>query len=355
MNRLTFSQVAPAVARVLGLGGAGACLSDPRIAEYTNRAQEALMVKGKWVGTLARYRICVTSGCITWPRFIETIERFAVCNQPGSVFGQWYEFLENGPGLLNQETACGWGCCGTSLLHRDNACTFEDITVGDATATPPVPFRRIQTFGYTQGLVNEAASASIILRGYDENRNWIWTENPEGTMLEGEKVAIVRNDFSTSTRYFSALASVIKTPTVGDCLLYEVGPPYDGTGTRTKLLARYEPDELTPIYRRSEIPGLSGGGDCPLRAVDVLAKLRHIPVANPNDFLVLGCLNAFPLMVQALLKQERNLIQESVGYEQLAVQRLQEELASYLGDGQELQIRFAPGDIWGGGGIVTPM
>jgi len=226
------------------------------------------------------------------------------------------------------------------LVDRNPACTFADIT--------PSPPKKIQLYDFIQGSVAEAPGAYASLYGTDESNNWIWTE-VGGQMIEGERVPLVENTFTTSTRYFNSLARVIKPPTVGDVVAYEYDP---AAGARTKQLARWEPDETNPVYRRSFVPGVAvTGSDCSLIPLTALVKLRHLPVALPTDFLVLGCLEAIVLMVQGILKRERNLLQESMMYEAAATKALQEELRSHLGSGPALQVRFAPAEIWGGGGI----
>src|SRR5438046_7656264 len=88
------------------------------------------------------------------------------------------------------------------------------------------------------------------------------------------------------------------------------------------------------------IPSLSTAGRCSnaqdacaSKTVTLIAKLRHIPVSNDNDFLILQNIGALKTMVMAILKYERNLFAEGVAYEQQAVQLLQDELSSYDGDG----------------------
>ena len=93
--RLRFSDVKTECARVLKLNA-----TDTRLADYVSRAQERLLYEGKWVGTMGRFRVCVTDSCLTWPREIETIESWIYCDTPGQVFSRWYEFMSTGPGQL---------------------------------------------------------------------------------------------------------------------------------------------------------------------------------------------------------------------------------------------------------------
>ena len=97
MERLTLSSVRSAIAEAIGC-----CADDDRVARQLNKAQRRLMAKNKWVGTTVRYRVCVSAGCLTWPRQIETIEAFAICDCPGRLRDQWFEFLGHGRMLVGE-------------------------------------------------------------------------------------------------------------------------------------------------------------------------------------------------------------------------------------------------------------
>ncbi len=331
MNRLSLLACRPLIARVIGV-----CDSDARIISYLNEAQERLIPKGKWVGTLVRYRVCLNNSCITVPRQVETIEAWALCNFPGEIRNAFYEFVGNGPGLQTDK-------CGSphQLIDRGTACVFNDMSGSNS-------------FVNVQSSVAEAADARILIRGYDENAQWIRTQEPaaSGTWIDGEYVAI-NTTGTRSVNKFSSVTETIKPVTKGPVRLYEWP---QALGANYQQIAYYESDETIPIYRRYLIPNIANSGqccgstsDCEDKSVTLLVKLRHMPVTNDNDFLILGNLAALKLMVQSILKSERNLFAEAEAYEAKAVQLLQEELSSYMGDGEIPVIRFADSAIYGGG------
>lgn len=330
MNRLTLGATRPTIARVIGT-----CQSDARVVSYLNEAQERLIPKGKWVGTLVRYRVCLNNSCITIPRQVETIEAWALCNFPGTVRNAFYEFVENGPGLRTDK-------CGSphQLIDRGTACVFNDMSGSNS-------------FVNVQSAVAEAADARILIRGYDQNAQWIRTQEPaaSGTWIDGEYVAI-NTTGTRSVNKFSSVTETIKPVTKGPVNLYEWP---QALGANFQQIAYYESDETIPIYRRYLIPNIANSGtccgaesDCEDKSVTLLVKLRHMPVANDNDFLILGNIAALKLMVMAILKEERNLFDEAQAYEAKAVGELQNELSSYEGDGVVPVIRFASPDIYGG-------
>lgn len=314
--KLTFAQVKPLVARVMGV-----CESDARVASYTNEACRRLLNKGLWAGCYGRFTINTTNGCITWPRLIETIESVATCCSVGQVRNQWFEFLESGYGLLDSKA-----CVGTQLIDRGTVVTYRDMTGG--------------TTSYLRMYPGDASDAgkTVVLQGYDENGNWIRTE-VSGTWIDGEQVTLAL-PYVQSTKKFTALTGVIRQATNTVSRLYE----YDGTNEYD--LAVYDPDETVPQYRRSLLPGLCSQTDS--TPVTVMAKLRHVSVSVDNDYVIPPCPDAIKLMVKAILKEENELIEEASIYEMKAEQTLREQTMHHLGDGQHTIKTVGVGQ-WGGG------
>ena len=116
--KLTLGNIRVNISKILSMAS-----TDSRVVNYINEAQERLLYKGKWPGTYARYRITTDDGQITWPRQLETIEAVAVCDVPGTIRNRWFEFLESGPGILENTDGVG-----RQLIDQDIAVSFSDIT-----------------------------------------------------------------------------------------------------------------------------------------------------------------------------------------------------------------------------------
>lgn len=334
MNRLRLADVRVPVARVLN-----ECATSDNVRTYANEAHRRLVQRGKWFGTLQKYQICVSNtGCLAWPRAIETIEAYWLCSTPGIIRNGFYETLTNGPGLLNDSGYCN------ILVDRGTSCTFDEI---DGVVSKVM----------VQADVTEAAGKRILIRGYDQNAAWIRTQTTDGTWIDGEYVTI-GTLASYTTNLFTKITETIKDVTNGPVRLWQ----YDTTlGLATRALAYYEPDETLPIYRLSQVPGLacshgcgSSGTGCQSNSVTVLAKLRHIDTVVDNDFFLLGNLAAIKLMVMAILKEERNLIGEAQAYEAKALQELQAELSNYEGDGAVPAVKTESSLTWGAG-VLSPL
>lgn len=318
-------QPSSGISRVLNLDP-----SDDRFLAYLNEAQQRLITRMKSWGTVQHYQICVTNGCLVWPRSVAAIEAISVCNSPITIRNGWFEFLETGPGLQGDGTGSCGGCGGLQLYDRGTTCTFADIIGVN---------KKIKIYAD----VAEAAGAKILLQGYDENYNWIRTL-VAGVWTDGEYVSISTTPV-TSVNFFSSLTGVQKPITNGFVRGYE----YDTTLLTQRAIAIYEPDETNPSYRRSLIAGLSNvsGGACETKTVNAIVKLDYVPARVDTDWLVIGNLPALKDMCQSLRKAENNLFEESAAWEARAVRELDKELHHKNGSGIVQPVRLPSRDVWG--------
>ena len=318
--KLTLGDIRKNIATVLSMGS-----TDARVVGYENEAQERLLYKGKWVGTYAKYAVATSNGTITWPRQLETIEAVAVSDTPGIVRNEWYEFLENGPGL--RDSADG---DDLTLIDRGEAAVFSDIDGSNKRL-------RLHT------AVSADAGKKVLLQGYDQNGDWVRTLE-DGSYIDGEYVTLT-SSYGETLNIFTELVAAQKPKTEGNITVKE----YDTSTTTERAIATYEPSETRPSYRRSLIPGLP---DTSTKTVTV-GKMRFIPVANDTDWLIISHEAAIKEMVMSIDKAEKNLPQEAAMYEGRAVKLLEEQLMHYLGDGAAAIPRFQNTSTFGGGGVAN--
>lgn len=349
MRRLTLGAARSTIARVLGV-----CESDARVPDYLNQAVERLLPRGKWVGTFQRFRFCTSNSCITLPRHFETVEAFAICNFPGVVRNEFFEFQGTSYGILGPDD-----CLGSTLVPRGLSPTFDDF------------------FGTTQKAkvycdVQEATGAYILLQGFDQNFNWIRTQ-VGGTWIDGERVLLTTSP-QISVNYFTSITAVQKPITNGSVRIYSYDVP---SGANVKAISIYEPDETLPQYRRYMIPGLSqmGGSNgnspcstdtqCDQTKVDLLVKMAFIPVRLDTDHLIIGNLQALKLAVMAIKQEENNQLDMAERFFEGslvneygiparrggAISLLEEELSNFNGDGPVATPRMQDPALWGAGYI----
>jgi hypothetical protein len=231
----------------------------------------------------------------------------------------WYEFVNGGTGILYDEDAPG-----LVLEDMGEAPTFDDILGVD---------KQVRTISSHP----EATGTRILLQGYDHNNNWVRTyDYTDAEYVDGEYV-LVGNTVHYSTTLFTNITGVIKPESVGTWYLHE----YEASTGSLKALAVYEHDETLPSYRRSRIPGLATMGSCGndttgvegQTTVNVIAKLKFVPVVNDNDYIIIPNLPAIKDMVISIDKSEKDLMQEAEYYEARALKRLGAELKNHEGAG----------------------
>lgn len=320
--KLTLGQVKTPVARVLNF-----TTTDSRIVEYVNRASERL-VEGLYAkGTIFRYRVCASDGCVVLPRQLETVEAFAICCTPGTVRGNWFEFIGAGPGIQGEDS------CSSDLILQDEVASFDQVKgTGKKLAI------------YTT--VNEASGGYVILQFWDENGQWVRTQY-SGQYIDGERLAIPTTAgtyaYTTNTCMADGFVAAIKSVTNSTIRLYEYNP----TDGALKALAYYEHDEEVPRYRSALVPALktvaSEGDDCAKKTLTLQGKARFIPVRNDNDFLQIESVEAVRLACQAVKKEEENSIADADYYWRMAFSVLDRQLRHYQGSGavQPIQIQDA--------------
>jgi hypothetical protein len=311
--KLTLGQIKSPCCKMLP----GMVTTDTRLVDYINEACERLLYKGKWPSCYGSFSIAVTDGLVTWPRQIETIERFAHNNTPGVVQNDWYEWIDTGWGL--RDSASGYD--GLTLIDRGTNCVFANVSI------EPGAFLRVKS-----SLAADVSPDKILIQGYDHLGNWVRTLSG-GVYVDGEWVTLNGVNYVQTVNQFSRVTGIQKTTTDGFVSLWEVDP---STGFLNRL-GYYEPTETVPSYRVSLVPGITPDTDPAY--INVMAKLRFIKASVDTDYVLPPNLAAIKLMIAAIYKEENNLIAEANTYEANALRVLNEQLDHYLGDGAALVVQ----------------
>jgi hypothetical protein len=319
----------------------GLATCDDRFLQLLNEAQERLAEMGKWWGTYKKLRICVTAGCITWPREVKTVEAMNVCGDNIPIQNQWYEFQtdERAP-----RTGCGReGCEQDQLLDRGIVYQYRDFTGASKIRIYPD--------------LTADAGKRVLLQGLDVNGNPIRTlDAVTGEYVWGEYVTLPN---PAVTAYVETV-SVFKQPgltgaqkplTQGSLTIVAVN---QSTGVQTQI-AIWAPSEQNPEYRRTyliNMPQVCGGtsgcnataendcidhGDgcvppdeaCTNTVIEAIVRLEFIPAVVDSDWLFIGNLQAVKHMMKAIQKEDRNQYPEAEREIQLALRALRNELEAY--------------------------
>lgn len=332
MNRLTLGVLKRSLNNKVG----NYCNDDDRLTDLINRACERLLYELKSIGTFYRYRVCLNNACITWPRAIETIEAVAICRRPGLVRNGWFEFLENGPGVLKTDSLG----MGLTLLDAGEGVSFDNVEGTNKKIAVSVD-------------VTEATGATILIQYYDSNGQWVRTQDADGVWMDGEVITLPATGayaFTSLDVMPDGLVRVIKPVTNGVVRLWE----HNNATSAKKALAIYEPSEEIPVYRKSTIPNLPNipcserDDACDKISVEVVAKIRFIPVTNDNDFLPISHVDAIRLACQAIHKEESDMLADAATYWQMAIRCLTKQLEHWMGHGQVQPIRMVGSSTFGG-------
>ena len=114
----------------------GACASDiARLAQILNSAQARLVLAKEsgdegWYGSWAEvaWNVSRTAPYITLPREIARIEAVTVCSRPVPVSNPFIQYLQFGSGRLPKLRSQLCPGRPTSVIARNNAVTFADMT-----------------------------------------------------------------------------------------------------------------------------------------------------------------------------------------------------------------------------------
>lgn len=241
---------------------------------FINEGIERLIQRGHWEGTYQRINLCVNDGCLTFPRQVASISGITFCNSPIKSFNQWYEFLEEGNGTL-YANGCNSSCPGPAFLDRGHYPTLSDITGAN---------KRIRI--YPRSITD--VGKKVLIKGYDENNNWIRTNLGSDGWIDGFYLTIA-DPFVDSDFDIKSITDVIKDETNDVVLMYELS-----TAGVERLLGSYEPSERVASYRRFFISAFDGHGTgcgcstCSSKSITALAKLEYMPVKNENDPLYIS-------------------------------------------------------------------
>lgn len=329
----------------------GLCPTDTRFRDILNMATEILLTRGHWEGSVGRFRFCATDGCITLPPQVAALEGVNVCGQNVPIFDYCYEFMGNGPGTISgwgqnttgNSTCCGQGGgCMVGAIMRGRFPTYSDI----------IPTGK--KLKAVCDLPTDVGKKALYL-GFDDNGNWIRTLQ-SGVYSDGELIAFAQSAGTLSVNNFSSVSAVqLPNNMDGQSWLYE----YNVAATTSRLIAQYQSWEVRPNYSRFYLPGIltaGSGTPCTQTLVEALVKLEFVPVKNPTDFVIIGCLPALWVMCMHVssAKKEPDATKKAqilaTGI-QLAVNMLDAELDHVMGSGRRMGISVMGSNI----GAVDPV
>lgn len=303
----------------------GICPDDANFLDLLNEAQQRLLSRGRWWGTIYKATGTAIKGAIVWPREAGAIEGLIVVNSSIWVKNQWWNFIEP---IYGGCSDCCAGNCGDHLELRDDGYSPFSIEFSGE------PFIRLYPASTTDN------GKKVLLQGYDKNKVWVRNQTG-GVWYDGEYVTLA-TPFGVSITEWDDIPSVQK-PVTNERVIVK-----SWNGTTEVLLATWQHNETVPRYRKSLIPALE---DHASEALSAIIKMQFVPAAVDEDWLVIGNLPALKDMMMSIKKQEQELIKESIILEKRAIAELNHELRTNNGDVTHIAVKIDAGEnnrVFGG-------
>lgn len=301
----------------------------PELVQLVNAAQQELANAGKWWGSYARMRICITDGCIAWPREVMTVEGFNMCGWSIPIRNAWFEFQTY---VRAPSTRCQNDCNLPQMLER---------------GVPPLPqYRQFLTASTIRMYPNAAdVGKRILIQGLDVNGIRIRTVDlVTGAVVYGEYVTLAL-PFAESATIFQqpALSGVQKPITDYDVTVTAADAT---TGVETEI-AVWQPSETNPAYRRYFVTNRPRCGTnnwncrdhgdgcrpsdetCLGLTAEVLYRVQFMPALVDSDWLYISNLSALERQMVSVQQRRQNEYDDAEMNHKIAIRFLRQELEAY--------------------------
>ena len=262
---------------------AGVSPNSSEFVRLINEATRRLMRRGDWEGLIQPIQVCITAGCVVWPRYVKAVRKLNLCKSGIPINNVWYDFLPYNRGRMQDNFWYAWLDQPGHMTFKMRTPVFQDIqgdgrTVRAYTSTPLDNNRTIRIFGE------------------DTNGQRLQTQGIGG-WKDGITLTL-QTPYVESTVQVRRIDRVIKDTTQGPVRLY-------AWNTATSLLedlALYASDETNPSYERTQISLTNCC--CDSQSVVALIKLAFVPVVNDDDWVLVDNLDAIKNMIRSIKCEE---------------------------------------------------
>lgn len=257
--------------------------NDPDFINALNLTCERLIQSGKWQGMIEQ----VVFGTATMqgsnlafitlpPHFVSVLKGRYQCWPGVSVWSQFHEFMECGPGAFNDNNNLGVGCWYQFVDMGDQFSTQKDVT------TP----------GYLW-LYSSASDNGKVCRifGLDALTGEPVYDATTGDL--GESI-ILNSPVVQTTHQFAAVTGFQKPATKNPVTLWVNS---SAAGVSPYQISYYQSVETIPQYHRYRTSNVQPLNNNP--AITVLCQRRYFPVQAETDFVYPGNLGALQYGLQA--------------------------------------------------------
>ncbi len=338
MVQRTYGDIRESLAEIAGTSGMP--VTDVRIRDQLNLAQEEIISEGEFPGVVDRWKIVSDgSGVLVLPSHLDRLMQITLGGAPAEIKSPWFSFVAYGPGIQDDARfeGCdlawgdvnfwrGWAGPGNILEVGEKPVKRDLPDILDSTLVGPW-FLRV----YADPSTNETPGIFLLAQGTDAMGNVIRTTINNGSGAEyinGERIAISSGSaFAESLQQYAGIDTITKPVTNGPVRLTA------WNGSVEIELSNYQFDETTPSYHHYFSPWLRRVQDrnpC-CRTVIARCRRRFVPVREDSDKLIISNLPALRQMVRAIWKRDASAIDEYAALKTTAVDLLNKEAMAYRG------------------------
>lgn len=269
----------------------GTCTDSAEFLQRLNDVSRMLLKRGGWVGSEILARFCIHNCRITYPNWVGTVLGLRFRRGRGVIP------INNWAAIVGPYSSCCNFPWASEVTVRDenNAPCYNEIT---GTTGKYVRYHIVKA---------QDVGKTITIYGFQYGGQPLQELDSDGNWRMGLTITAA-SPYAQTTVLITKITSVTREATQGMSYLYEVNP----TSGDLIDLAKYEPNETNPSYRRhliqnvGSVPYYTDANDRRIQTVDALIKLNFIPLVNDNDFLILDDLDALKLGFQAVAASEAN-------------------------------------------------
>jgi hypothetical protein len=292
---------------------AGCAPTSQQFINYVNDATRVLMDLGSWWGTVFSMCGSCFNGCMTWPRKVDAVLAFNVCNYPITLANYWYSYIPmegRFAGLIQNREWCGFWNKGN---HN---------TVLEFAGTQPLFYSPSPADQFDIQFTCDNASdygKTVTIYGLDSNGKDVVTTRTDGSVQRGIVVTLSASNPVTGI-IWSHITHATKDITAANVNVFRYNP----SALFGTMCGIWGAAQITPEFLFSRIPG------CPQNqrqfSIHALVKLGFEPVSKPSDIVPIGNLDAIKTMVQSIRKREAGDEPGGILLEKSAIRRMNKEL-----------------------------
>jgi len=300
---------------------AGVSPNNPDFRRLVNESVRRLMDRGDWDGLIVPIYVCVSGGCVVWPRYVGHVRQLNWCGRRHvEIHNVWWDFLpfDKHSGWSSNSwwgwMDGGWRYGRSSMVNQSRSPVFQDIQ-GDG--------RTIRA--YNDSPLDNNKTVRIF--GEDNNGQRLMTTGA-GPWQDGIALTL-KAPFVETPINIRRIDRVIKDMTNGPVRLYASNI----SAGVLEDVAYYEPSETNPEYLRSRLhlpcmTNTCNGVTTNVQSVIALVKLQFVPVFADTDPVLIGNITALKHMVQCIRCEEAQDVQTARSFLVMAIDELNQELAN---------------------------